>query len=75
MSIDQLFEYDYDGKPERRPIETTAEPAQLTRSTEPVLDPPARHADPDDGGDDGERGNATEAEEHGFGLADLRNMF
>jgi len=75
VSVDQVFEYDYEGKPERRPIARSAEPALSSRSTERGLDVPARHANPDVSSDARERGGATDAREHDFGLADLRNMF
>ncbi len=74
VSVGQMSEYDYEGKPERRPIETTGEPAQPTHIAEPVLNVPAKHADPDGPGYAGKPGGATEKGEHDFSLRDLRDL-
>lgn len=75
VSVDQMFRYDYDGKPERRLIETTVMQAQPVRSAEGTLDVPASRGDPGDPHNPRGRGSVTEEEKHEFSLADLRNMF
>jgi len=63
--VDDLFEYTYDGKPERRPVGTSITPVQAKCSAERAPDEPIEHD---------EHISKTEGEEDKMTLADLRNL-
>jgi len=63
VSVDQLFECNYDGKPKRRSIDTKTTTARKKAGVERTID------------DRAEPGNVEKEVENKTSLADLRNMF
>lgn len=62
VSVDQLFEYTYDGKPERRPDAPKTTPVRKEARVERTID------------DHAEYGSVEEKVEKRITLADLRNV-
>lgn len=63
LSVDQLFECNYDGKPKHRSIDTKSTTARKKAGIERTID------------DRAEPGNVKKEVENKTSLADLRNMF
>lgn len=72
--VDQLFECNYDGKPERRPAIPTATPAKTMVYTKRPPDEYSEPADNDAPAESAERRSKTEDVEDKMTLADLRNL-
>lgn len=63
VMVDQLFQYEYDGKPKRRSIDTKTTTVPKIASVERTID------------DRAERASAEAEVENKISLMDLRNMF
>lgn len=74
VSVDQLFEFDYDGKPERHPTVTTVAPEQPAQSSQSALGENIDKTErPRQVGQVEHRSKTKDVEEK-FSLADLRHV-